>query len=109
MILTFIDCFDGEFARVSGKTSEFGAKLDFYTDCVRSLFFLYLILKLFINKNQALLLSIIIHIIYLNNHKYNKKLNSFEIFTNDYFVLIRILILILILIIYCNKKYVNKL
>ena len=58
LMICLIDCFDGEFARVSGKVSKFGDKLDHYTDRVTNCAYGYLFLSLFIEKSSALKISI---------------------------------------------------
>ena len=62
-MICLIDCLDGEFARVTGKVSKFGEKLDHYTDRITNCIYNYLFFSLFMDKSTALKSAIAIQII----------------------------------------------
>ena len=59
LMSVFLDCLDGEYARVSNQMSNFGAKLDFYTDCVTFFVILHIFLYKYVSDLKLVFIVLI--------------------------------------------------
>jgi|SaaInlStandDraft_5_1057022.scaffolds.fasta_scaffold08140_4 phosphatidylglycerophosphate synthase len=103
IISHIIDSFDGHMARKYNQCSEFGSKLDIYSDFIYWILFIYLI---YIKTNKKILLLftkllLFLYLIYFFNKKEIDKKNIINI---SYIEMNTPIILILFLFYYKNMK-----